>query len=337
VKLLHTGALLIVMQISVAAAAIAPQRHLLVVVGLGGESHYAKVFNEWAAQMQEIAERALAIPGERITVLGAAIDGTVSGPPRKADVMAALRRTAEVSKAGDLVMLLLLGHGTARDGKALFNLPGPDLSATELHQQLQQLEGRSLVVVNAASSSGAFVRDLSAPGRVVITATASGSEYQFAHFGGQFVGAFVAQAADSDKDGRVSMLEAFEHARRAVARNFEEDERILTEHALLDDNGDGVGSRLTESTPVDGTLAAKVFLQPSVGERAGDTAQAREMLALDLRASELVNRIERLKRRREHLLDEEYYAELESVLVTLAYNRRALREAADSHATLSSQ
>lgn len=328
---LLAGTLLMV-TLSLCAAATVPQRHVLIVIGLGGEPQYTKVFNQWAAQMREIAERALAIPNERITVLGASTDDAATSGVQKSEVIAALHAVATASAEGDLVMLLLIGHGTARDGKALFNLPGPDLSATELHQALEQLAGRSLVVVNAASSSGAFVRELSAPGRVVITATASGSEFQFAHFGGQFVSAFVAPAADSDKDGRVSMLEAFQHARKSVARNFEEDERILTEHALLDDDGDGVGSRLTEADPSDGALAAKVFLQPSVGELAADAAQARAMLALDVKASELVNRIDRLKRKRAQLLDDEYFAELESVLVTLAYNRRALRELADEDA-----
>jgi len=322
---------MIALQLAAAGSVDASQRHLLVVVGLGGEPLYTKQFNEWAAQMAQIAERALSIASEQTTVLKGSADG--EGSPRKEDVLAALESASAASSPGDTVLVLLIGHGTARNGKALFNLPGPDLSASELREQLQKFPGRSLVLVNATSSSGAFVRELSEEGRVVITATASGSEHQFAYFGGHFVSAFVADTADTDKDRRVSMLEAFNYARRAVARAYKEDERILTEHALLDDNGDGVGSRLTEASASDGAFAAKLFMQPSAGELAGDSAHAREMLALDVRASELVNRIDRLKRRRERLLDEEYYRELESLLVTLAYNRRELRGVRDSYAT----
>jgi len=335
-KTLYAGILVAAAQFFAAGAVDASQRHLLIVVGLGGEPHYTKLFNEWAAQMAEIAERVLAIAGERITVLQGSAEGD-GETPRKEDVLTMLRNTADASTAGDMVMVLLIGHGTARNGRALFNLPGPDLSASELREQLQLFAGRSLVIVNAASSSGAFVRELSDAGRVVITATASGSEHQFAYFGGHFVSAFVADAADKDKDNRVSMLEAFNHARRAVARAYKEDDRILTEHALLDDNGDGVGSRLTEASVADGAIAAKLFLQPSAGQLAGDSPQAREMLALDVRASELVSRIDRLKRRRERLLDEEYYRELESLLVTLAYNRRTLRGVKENHATTLAQ
>lgn len=335
-KLLHAGMLLLALQSSIAGATEPSQRHLLVIVGLGGEPHYTKLFNEWAAQMAKIAEHALHVTGERITVLQGSEDGS-AGAPRKEDILAAIEATGEASASEDLVMLLFIGHGTARDGRVLFNLPGPDLSATELSERLQALRGRALVIVNTTSSSGAFVRELSAPERVVITATASGSEYQFAYFGGHFIAAFVADTADLDKDRRVSMLEAFKYAQGAVARAYKEDEKILTEHALLDDNGDGVGSRLTEASSEDGTLAARIYMQPSVGELAGDSVHAREMLALDVRASELVNRIDRLKRRREQLLDEEFYQELESLLVTLAYNRREFRDVEDSNAAPLSQ
>lgn len=321
---------------ALAQGASASQRHLLVIAGIGGEEHYTRIFDGWATQLVEIAERALAVPPARVTLLSGSQDGTRAAP-RKADVIQALQAAALASEPGDLVMVVLMGHGTARNGRALFNLPGPDLSATELKQHLDAFAGRSLVIVNTTSSSGAFVRELSAGDRVVITATASGSEYQFAHFGGHFVGAFVADGADADKDGRVSILEAFNYARASVARAFEEDDRILTEHALLDDDGDGVGSRLTEPTQGDGALAARLFLQPSAGELAGDSEQARAMLALDVRASELVNRIDRLKRQRERLLDEEFYAELESLLVTLAYNRRELREVMTEHELATSQ
>ncbi|MDH3638306.1 MAG: hypothetical protein OES09_07545 [Gammaproteobacteria bacterium] len=331
-KALLVSILVLAVQFSVFGAACASQRHLLIVGGLGGEPQYAKLFNEWVVHMAEIAERGLGLARERVTLVSGYPEDEDS-TPRKEDILAALDNTAKASAPGDLVMLMLIGHGTARNGRALFNLPGPDLSAAELTEQLKQFRGRSLVIVNAASSSGPFVQELSAEGRVVITATASGSENQFAYFGGHFIGAFVADIADADKDGRVSLLEAFNHARRAVARAYEDDDRLLTEHALLDDNGDGIGSRLTEVLPADGVLAAKLYLQPGISELAGGGVHAREMLALDVQASELVNRIDRLKRRRHQLLDEEYYRELESLLVTLAYNRREFRGARNARAT----
>jgi len=177
----------------------------------------------WAGEMVRAAREDLSVPAAQITWLAENPQRDperIAAVSRRDDVVRAIEGLGRTSAPGDRVLVLLVGHGTARDGKALFNLPGPDLSATELHQELQQLAGRPLVVINTTSASGAFVRELSAPGRVVITATASGSEYQFAHFGGQFVGAFVARTADSNKDGRVSMLEAFEHARKSVARRF---------------------------------------------------------------------------------------------------------------------
>ncbi len=328
-KSLCIGLALLAAQLVPPAAAPASQRHVLIAVGLGGEPHYAKLFDSWASRMAEIAERAAAIDPERITIVRA----TGGDTARKEDLVAALQNLASASAPGDLIVMLLIGHGTAREDKALFNVPGPDLSADELRELLDRFDGRTVAVINATSSSGPFIRALSGENRVVITATASGSENQFAYFGGHFIGAFVAEAADADKNGRISLLEAFNHARRAVARAYEEDDKVLTEHALLDDDGDGIGSRLTEALSRDGTLAAGLYLEPSAGELAGGSEHARTLLALDVAAGDIVSRIDRLKRRRAQLLEEEYYRELESLLVPLAYNRREFRNVQNRHAT----
>ena len=74
-------------------------------------------------------------------------------------------------------------------GEPRINLPGPDLSAGALAAMLAPLGDRRVVVVNAASASGGFIEALSAPGRVVITATRSAAEAEATRFGGHFVAA----------------------------------------------------------------------------------------------------------------------------------------------------
>ena len=179
-----------------------------------------------------------------------------------------------------------------------------------------------LVVVNAASSSGPFIKALSGPGRIVITATASGREFHATLFGEYFVAAFADAGADRDKDERVSILEAFDYARREVRRAFESDKRILTEHALLDDNGDGDGSRAPGALEADGALASRVFLQQPPALALGASPA---LVAMIERRQKIEASIDALKRRRDTLAHDDYYAELEKLLIDLARLGREIR------------
>jgi len=156
----------------------------------------------------------------------------------------------------------------------------------------------------------------------LITATANTAENQHTRFGGHFVDAFAEDAADTDKDKQVSLLEAFHYANREVARGFETEGRIRTEHAMLDDDGDGAGSRNPDADEGDGMLAARVHLQAPA---AADTPAGREALALQIEARRLVDKIEETKRKKRSMETADYLDQLESLLVKLALNRRAYR------------
>lgn len=309
------------------AAASTGESHLLIVGGLGGERYYSDLFHRWADSLAAVATRHLDIGSDRVARLAA--DPSRSADPsvavsRKDNVLGAVRDLARTSEPGDVVALVLLGHGTARGDRALFNLPGRDLSAGELAAALDGLAGRTVVVVAAAPASAPFIEALSGEDRVVITATATAAENQHTRFGGHFIDALAAEGADADKDGRVSLLEAFQYATGEVARAFESEGLLRTEHAMLDDNGDGTGSRDPGDGAADGSLAARVHL--AAPARRPDTAAGRAALALEIEARRLVDRIEALKRDKRALESDEYLARLETLLVELAVNRRAYRE-----------
>ena len=71
--------------------------------------------------------------------------------------MATLRARATKD---DVVLVLLIGHGTAENDEAKFNLVGPDLSALEWADLVRPIAGR-LVFIDTASGSFPFLR---APG-----------------------------------------------------------------------------------------------------------------------------------------------------------------------------
>jgi len=297
------------------------QHHLLVVSGIGGTDEYHQLF---ASQSKQLMQAALDAGVERhnIVMLAAQGDDPDFRPADKQTLLRAIREIGARADAVDRVFVVMIGHGNARGDSAVFNLPGPDISADELAAALDQLGDRQLVIVNTASASGPFVRRLSANNRVVMTATASGQEFQAPLFGGFFVSAFVGDGADRDKDDRVSMLEAFDFARREVRRSYDSEKRLLTEHALLDDNGDGEGSLDPGEYQSDGALATRIYLQQP---RSAASGASDELVAMLQHKQTLEQSIRALKQQRDGLQRHHYYDRLEDLLVELALLTRQIR------------
>lgn len=297
--------------------------HLLVVTGLSGEPRYAKEFGESAARLVDAARTRWGVPDSSIIYLGENPESDrrrITGRATVADLRAGLGRLLTRSGAGHVVFLALIGHGSGEGPGSRFSLPGPDVTAADLVELLRPFEGRTVVVVNTASGSGDFLPLLSAPGRIVITATRSAFERNATTFAGPFTRGLADGEADADKDGRVTMLEAFIHARREVARAYESDGRLLTEHAQLDDDGDKKGSAEPGSAG-DGSLARQVAfaLRPSAASSDPRVAQ----LETERRALEAA--VADLRRRRVTLDSVAYERELERLLLALAEKTREIR------------
>ena len=307
-----------------APLAQAAQHHLLIVNGIGGIDAYRELFARRSTSLYQAAIAA-GIDADNITLLSEAALPDASLPHRLSNKPAILQALAEIgarAQPDDRVFIILIGHGNPREDGAAFNLPGPDISARELAAALTGLEQQLVVVVNTASASGPFIEALSGERRIVITATSSGREYYATLFADYFVAAFAEAGADTDKDERVSMLEAFAFARRETQRAYDNEKQLSTEHALLDDNGDGEGSREPGEFATDGALANRVYLQQPPSLRLGASAQLVEMAE---RKQGLEQSISELKRQREQLPRDDYYARLEALLVELALLSRDIR------------
>lgn len=289
-----------------------PQHSLLLVIGAPGEDQYGEMFLDWADKWRAVADAA----GAKITVIGE--DG--EGATDRDRLVAELRRQAETDC--ELFWLVLIGHGTFDGHAAKFNLRGPDFTAEELGEWLAPIDTRT-VVINCASSSAPFINALAAKHRIIITAAKSGYEMNFARFGHYLAGAIDDPRADLDKDDQVSLLEAYLAACRQVAEFYDEDARLATEHALLDDNGDGLGTpadwfrgvratqRTKEGAELDGARAHQVHLVPSDREARlpAETRQRRDALEIELA---------RLRDRKADMQEDAYLDELASILLKLA-------------------
>ena len=300
------------------------QLFLLVVTGAGGEPRFSEAFHEAGASIVEAAVRRFGVPAANVVMLGERPEraaGVVRARSTKANVIAELSRIATRSAEGDRVIVVLVGHGSHQGDVSRFNIPGPDLTDAELGAALDALRGRTVAVVVATSASGEMVKSLSGPRRVIVTATKSGFEGNESIFARHFALAWSGDGADADKDGRVSLLEAFDYARREVAREYERDGRLLTEHAVLDDDGDGIGSAAPDARGGEGALARRFFLSGAATVASGDTAVTR----LRAERRELEERLAALRARKDAMEQTAYDRELESLLLEIARNGRDLR------------
>jgi hypothetical protein len=287
------------------------ERFAIVISGASGGQKYADNYSEWRATLAQALKEKLGFKAENVILLSEDAPSENNRSTRES-VRRALSSVAGRLKADDLAMIVLIGHGTIDGPDAKFNLVGPDLDAHEWAQLLDKLPGR-LIFVNTSGSSYPFLRELSGPNRVVITATDSGPQRFDTVFPQFFAVAFDQPTADTDKNGRISIWEAFAYASHGVAQWYDEHGQLATEHAVIDDNGDRTGKE-AQVPGLDGGFASTVYLDPDPADATNDAVLAQ----LQQRKAEIEARIEALKRRKDSMPSAEYEAEFEKLAVELA-------------------
>ena len=298
---------------------------VVIVVGASGAPEYAAQFRQSADRWQAAAQKA----GVESIRIGLSEQAGVTDRERLKSIL------AEKAKAGpELLWIVLIGHGTYDGRDAKFNLRGPDMTDIELSEWLAPYK-RPVVIINCASASGPFIPRLSGDNRVVVTATKSGYETNFARFGQYLAEAITDEHADLDKDGQVSLLEAFLTGSNRVEEYYRTHSQLATEHSLLDDNGDRLGTpptwfrgvratqRAKDGAALDGIRSHQLHLVPSARERAisAEVRQRRDQLELSIAA---------LRDQKAKLGEEEYYVRLEKMMVELARLYRDVPKVAPS-------
>ena len=286
-------------------------RQVLVVAGAGGEEEYGELFAEWTETLAKAFEG-------NASELVHITNGSEETSARKT-IETMLKEWAEAE--GNEIWIVLVGHGTFDGKEAKFNLVGKDVSDKEFQHWLKPHDG-PLVFINTSSCSAPFINALSGPNRVVATATKSGYEQNFCRFGGYMAGALGQAEADLDKDGAVSVLEAFLIASRKVGEYYRENDRLVSENALLDDNGDGRGTpadwfrgvriekKAKGNSNADGLLSRLVF--PVV-----PAAEKEIPEPLRKKRAEVEAKIETLRSLKKSLEADVYYRDLEKLFVVV--------------------
>ena len=290
----------------------AGERRVMIIAGAGGEEEYTELFAEWAGEL------AGAFGGNAAEMVH------ITNKPEDTGARKTVESTLKkwVEKPDVEIWILLVGHGTF-DGKAAkFNLVGNDASDADFKHWLKPHRG-PLVFINTSSCSAPFIRSLSGPNRVVATATKSGYEQNFCRFGGYMAAALGQAGADLDKDGAVSVLEAFLIASRQAGEFYRENDRLVSENALLDDNCDGMGTpadwfrgvrtqkKAKGKSSADGKLSRLVFPVIPPAEKDIPAPLRKKRLAAEAK-------IETLRSLKKNLDGETYYRDLEKLFLELA-------------------
>jgi hypothetical protein len=313
--------LLLVLSLALAAtSSFAADRYAVVVTGASGGDDYARKYDTLRVSFVSTLKEKFGFEPSHLAVLA---DHESAGVllATRANVQHVLSDLRQRMTKDDLLFVLLIGHGTSANGEdAKFNLVGPDLSASEWNDLVKPIPGR-LVFVDASGASFPFMQKLAGRGRVVLTATDSAVQQFETVFPEFFIKAFEDPAADLDKDGRVSLWEAFSYASAGVRQWFDQHGQLPTERPLLDDDGDGVG-REAQNPGSDGALARAVYLEPDAASAVEGGAT---LTVLQKAKADLERRIEELKARKSAMAPDAYDAELERLLLELARVSQQIR------------
>jgi hypothetical protein len=298
--------------------ATAEQRFALIVSGASGGREYVAQYDRWTKDLSKSLVENLKFDAALVTVLS---DTTQPASASTADnVRRVIGSIATRMTREDVLLIVLIGHGTFDGTDAKFNLVGRDLESAEWSALLRPLAGR-LVIVNTASASFPFLERLAAPRRVVVTATDSPAQSFDTVFPEYFIRSLADTAADLDKNGRISVWEAFVAASAGVRRHYQQRGQLSTEGALIDDNGDGVGNEAS-SPGDDGSYASRTYLDESLP---GAAPTDEVLLKLLQRKTTLEAEVDDLKIRKTFLSATEYAKEFERIMIELAQVSHDLR------------
>lgn len=304
--------------LSSASSAFAQDSWALIITGASGGPKYAEQLLSWRTDLENVLVNRYGFAPARVRVL---VDET-SKEGEQATARVVRQAVSEVRRQigrDDLFLVILLGHGTYDGDVAKFNLVGPDLTAPAWAALFAGVPGR-LVIINTTESSFPFLSELSARGRVVITATDSSEQRYATVFPDYLVRALKEASTDLDKNGRTSIYELFATASLAVRQHYEQRGMLTTERPILDDNGDKLGREDQVAGP-DGAVARTINLEAPNPLEASDPALA----ALLRRRRELEVMAEALKLKKSEMPQGEWDAEFERLMIDLARVSREIR------------
>lgn len=324
-------ALLFASLLSLCAFPVHAANHYLILSGSGGEEQYDANFSGRAERLKSALITKAETPESAISLLSAQ---SKDQPLTLELLQAEIESLSKKLGAEHDLIIVLIGHGSQIRNESKFQIPGPDLEAAAFGELLKTIPARRIAIINTTASSAGFINSLSAPGRLICTATKSAGERNATMFSEHLVVALEEGSADQNRDERISLSEWLQQADALTQAYYTGEGLIASEHALMDDNSDGLGMRLSE-------LAGE---KPDAGkddQPASDMRQdgemARTFFIRDFDFPEhapkevtekylgLLRKVEELKSKKSAMAAADYARELEKLLTDAAKLHREIR------------
>jgi hypothetical protein len=296
-------------------------KYAVIMVGPSVGEESTATFRQWAFSLHDILARDYGYSSDTITLLldrgsqGALGGERIDGACDLGGIKRGLAELQSRVKFGDQISIFLIGHGSGSEEEAKFNIVGPDITGGEFADLLDVFAEQDMVIINSTSASYGFSTSLSDEGRIVISATRSPSEKFDPVFSRYFIEALDGRKGDYDKNNRVSMLEAFNYARSSVEQWYEEQGRLASEHAGLDDNGDALFTLSPTVDEADGRLAEIAYIDTLL---INDENLSTAALLLKSQMQELERSVFILRGRKADFLEADYWLQMEELLVDMA-------------------
>ncbi len=298
-------------------------KYALIITGPTVGEENERKFRQLSLSLHDVLGRDYGYGSDNIELLydevSALADERVDGEATREGLEEAVKRLAERSKNGDQLAVFLLGHGTGVDDEAKFNIRGPDITGSDFARLFDAFIEQDLIFINTTSASFGFAtalaREVSGEGRIVVSATRSSAEKFDPQFSRYFIEGLSERRADRDKNSRVSLLEAFNYAKNNVDEFYDDQGRLASEHAGLDDNGDALFALEPAPGETDGTLAEIAFID---ADSRDEERLSPARLALKRRMQALEREVLLLRGRKAELLEDDYWSQFEVLLIDLA-------------------
>ncbi len=235
----------------------AGKRWALILCGLPGDDEFREQMVEAITGLYSLSPDRLGVSAEHRFVLAGdqemaeALEPT-TGPVEIASTEAAIALADHVRESitpDDSLWVIVIGHTDIQGRAARWNVTGTDPDQKAFAKWFQQIDCREKVFWITTPLSGFYIRNLSGPNSIIISATLADLEVSATDM--PYVLADVIsddpdtqKAGDRDADGQTTLLDLYLACCEEIASRYEIENLVCTEHALIDDNGDRRGSEL---------------------------------------------------------------------------------------------
>ncbi|KAA3663489.1 MAG: hypothetical protein DWQ10_00025 [Calditrichaeota bacterium] len=299
------------------------ENKVLIIAGAGGTAEFDSLFFQQALELQQLLITNYGYGSEDITVFVAdSPDSARQQFPQSTalNVQNYFKSATSELTAQDDFFCFLIGHGSYDNEWGKFNLPGNDLRDFDYSRLLDGIHVNKILFINMASASGTFIDKISKKDRIVITATRNGFEKNATEFANQFLETLRnSKSSDLNKDGQLSATELFVATRDRVVKYYDVNKQLRPEHPLIEDDGDGFGTEMPDLQEGDGIIAGEIYIaQRKSTQKKIDSSSMQPVTASDMKRENILARIKALKKKKTVMNEDDYYDELENLMVKLA-------------------